>query len=55
MGREDSSRPVGLIRCWAYLPVLTYWMQSPWRVKIEPSAHVKPCQPSFLQARYSAW
>jgi hypothetical protein len=42
--------------CWSkletrYLPVLTYWMQSPWFVKVEPSARVSSCQPSFLQER----
>lgn len=31
-----------------YLPVFTYWMQSPWFLKVLPSARVKLCQPPFL-------
>src|SRR4051794_30301246 len=38
----------------AYLPVLTYWMQSPWFLKVEPSARVAVCQPLFLHAFASA-
>src|SRR5581483_8531796 len=34
----------------SYLPVLTYWTQSPWFLKVEPSARVRVCQPLPLQS-----
>ncbi len=45
-----ASLPIVLVRCRDYLPVLTYWMQSPWFLNVVPSARVSCCQPSFLQA-----
>jgi hypothetical protein len=45
-----ASLRIVLVRCRPYLPVLTYWMQSPWFLNVEPSARVRDCQPSFLQA-----
>lgn len=32
------------------MPVLTYWMQSPWFLKVVPSGRVSSCQPSFFYA-----
>src|SRR5689334_8497138 len=41
-GMGDRSRPVPHIATlytpWRYLPVFTYWMQSPWFLKVLPSA-----------------
>ena len=33
-----------------YLPVLTYWMQSPWFLNVESSARVMVTQPPFLHS-----
>src|SRR5206468_5856612 len=47
-----SSAPSAGVRP-SYLPVLTYWMQSPWFLNDEPSARVRSIQPPFLHLSLS--
>lgn len=51
-GREERPNRSPRYPCSDYLPVLTYWMQSPWLRKLLPSACRTVIHPSFLHSSF---